>query len=155
MTYHKFGSYFFREGTDEKVKSIINAQSRARRLRFIYGDKETGDIWLEEYDTIGYIGRSTGAVQIPLLVNNSRSYGGGELSTRSILRILDVKTKQELYRHENYKAPVLTIETPANAPAEYPFSVIRDGKECQANFKTRLHAQHYIDFMLGKRMRVL
>ena len=43
------------------------------------GAKVLGRDWLEEYDTCGYIGRSTGSIKVPLLIHDKRSCGGPQL----------------------------------------------------------------------------
>jgi hypothetical protein len=70
---------------------VINALETARiarqfgrrlRLRLFLGDPETGRDWGEEYDVIGYIGRSGGHIKIPLLLPNATSvYGGASRSS--------------------------------------------------------------------------
>lgn len=56
----------------------------------------------ETYNTCGYIGRSTGNHKIPLLVNNSRSHGGGAL-TDSIVKISLAKGGKVLWQHKTYQ----------------------------------------------------
>lgn len=140
-------------GTDVKVARILE-QSRltGQRIRIFYGDTETGRDWLEEYDVIGKVGRSTGTFKIPLLINNSRSLGGGSISTNRILRIIDVKTKRELYKHEKYVTPIL-VQCESQNP-EYAIEIrnaLKDN-EVHARFKTVGSAARWLDFMHGKRM---
>jgi hypothetical protein len=80
---------------DETCKEVISWLETSRelkqRIRIFYGDK--GRCWNDEYDTIGHIGRSTGMQKIPLLIKNSRSYGGGGILDHCIVRI-DTKDSQ-------------------------------------------------------------
>ena len=117
-----------------------------QRIRIVYGNTTTGEDWLQEYDVIGSIGKSTGTNQIPLLLSNSRSTGGGAILEDCILKIVDVKSKKVLYQHDKYLAPKFDI-----VPSIVGYSVAVDGN-VQANFKTIKQAQNYIDFMLCKRM---
>lgn len=145
----------FDEGTPESVKAIIRAEiGTGRALRFHIGNRETGEVWLEEFDVMGILGRTTGILPAPIILKNSASSGGPILLTGCILRIQDVKTKRDLYRAENYKLPALDI-VPAPYPdkPEYTHAVYRNG-ENQAAFKSLKGAQNYIAFMRGERMRV-
>lgn len=78
--------------TPEDLCNIIdNLFTSRERIVVDYGNTKTKESWNETFDTKGRIGRSTGVVKIPLLVYNSRSYGGGALSTASILCIKTTK----------------------------------------------------------------
>ena len=137
------------EKTTSRVATLLNNLSMSQqRIRLVYGNPNTGKDWLEEYDVIGNIGRSTGTKQLPLLIKNSRSTGGGSILDHCILKIVDVKSKRVLYQHEKYIEPKFEIILLAITGQ---YSVTVDGK-VQANFKTEKQAQNYIDFMLCKRM---
>ena len=78
----------FDENTCDKVKAaLVDCYHSKARIRIWYGDTATGVSWLEEYDTIGTIGRSGGQVKIPLLLKNARSSGGGGILCHCIIRI--------------------------------------------------------------------
>lgn len=94
---------------------IVNILEEARqsnksiRLRFCFGDVETGRDWEEVYDTTGYIGRSTGSIKIPLLLAKITSSGGGGLLDHCIVRIekkIHGGSYHEVYRHPNYHKAV-------------------------------------------------
>ena len=133
--------------TKSGVAALLNKLTESKqRVRLVYGNTTTGKDWLQEYDVIGSIGKSTGTNQIPLLLSNSRSTGGGAILEDCILKIVDVKSKKVLYQHDKYLAPKFDI-----VPSIVGYSVAVDGN-VQANFKTIKQAQNYIDFMLCKRM---
>ena len=133
--------------TSGGVAVLLNKLTESKqRIRLVYGDTDTGKDWLQEYEVLGSIGRSTGSKQIPLLISNSRSTGGGAILEDSILKIVDVKSKNVLYQHDKYLAPIFDI-----VPSIVGYSVTVDGN-VQANFKTIKQAKNYIDFMLCKRM---
>lgn len=117
-----------------------------QRVRLVYGDTDTGKDWLQEYDVLGSIGKSTGSNQALLLISNSRSTGGGTILEDCILKMVDVKSKKVLYQHDKYLAPKFEI-----VPSTDGYSVTVDGN-VQANFKIQKQAQNYVDFMLCKRM---
>jgi len=76
------------------------------RMRFHYGDPKTGQLWGDV--VVGYVGRSTGRVKIPLVVHNSRSYGGQGLLDDCILLVDEARKNRHggrdvYYRHPNLK----------------------------------------------------
>ena len=72
-------------------QDVINVLERCRqnrtRIKLDYGKVETGESWGEIFDVTGYVGRSNGGIKIPLLIYNSRSYGGGAILDHSIIQI--------------------------------------------------------------------
>ena len=74
--------------SDKVIELLETCRIRGIQIRVFYGSE--GRCWNEENDIIGTIGRSTGENKIPLLINNSRSMGGGALLDHCIVRI-DVK----------------------------------------------------------------
>ena len=138
------------DNTNDKVKQVLTScYNRKNRIRIVYGDVNTGNGWLEEYEILGYVGKSAGINPVPLLINNSRSVGGGSILTGSILKIVDTQTKQVLFQHEKYVMPTLTKEI--SSQDDYLYDVIHDDM-LVARFKTEKQADNYIDFMQCKRM---
>ena len=91
----------YNSGTNIRViERLENAKRLSTRIRVWYG--ENGKSWNEENDICGTIGRSTGSIKIPLLISKSTSFGGGALLTDRIIKIVDTKTKNVLYQHENF-----------------------------------------------------
>ena len=143
--------FTFSDNTNDKVRQVLTScHNRNNRIRIVYGDVVTGEDWLEEYEVFGYVGKSTGVRPIPLLINNSRSFGGGSILTDVTLKIVDTQTKLVLYQNENYVMPVLTKEISGHK--EYLYEVISNGEIVVARFKTEKQANNYIDFMQCKRM---
>lgn len=142
--------FYFQDGTPQRVKDVINFQYESQaRLRIWYGDKRTGKAWLEEYEVIGHIGRSTGTQPIPLLVHNARSMGGGSILTSCIVRIVAISSGKELYRHDTYNNPAArAVIVPTTG--QFLEAVTIDG-EIHALFEKAGQAQKWIDFMTGKR----
>jgi hypothetical protein len=76
------------EGTPSVIIDALEyAREHNTRVTVDYGDVKTGESWGEAYDITGYIGRSMGPLQVPLLVHNARSMGGGAMLTHCILSI--------------------------------------------------------------------
>lgn len=94
--------------TPENIVNILEEarqSNRSIRLRFCFGDVETGRDWGEVNDIAGYIGRSTGAIKIPLLLSKITSSGGGGLLDHCIVRIEKKNnggSYREVYRHPKY-----------------------------------------------------
>jgi hypothetical protein len=99
------GTYYSANYPDELVDTLEYHRQRQTRLRFYYGDLETGEDWEEHYDTQGRIGRSTGGKPIPILLYNSRSIGGVALFS-SIVKLETSKDKQLLWKHPKYHKKV-------------------------------------------------
>ena len=96
----------FDQKTPDKVCNILAnyCGNRSQRVRIFLGDTTTGKDWCEVYDTIGYIGRSTGTVKIPLIVATARSLGGGAILDHCIVKI--TIDKRTVYQHPNYHCPI-------------------------------------------------
>lgn len=139
--YKQIGGMSFDIRTPDTVCNILAQYAGRRdvRLRLYYGDTETGRCWMEEYDTIGYIGRSTGQIKIPLLIKNSRSLGGGAILDHCIIKITVDGVK--LYEHPLFNMPVVTVND---------HQVLVDG-EIYANCKTKKQAERLAAFMRGER----
>ena len=142
--------FTFSDNINEKVKQVLTScYNRKNRVRIVYGDVTTGKSYLDEDEILGYVGKSTGVKPIPLLINNSRSFGGGSILTGSILKIIDTQSKRVLFQHENCVMPILTKEISSHN--DYLYDVIYNG-ELVVRFKTEKQANNYIDFMQCKRM---
>lgn len=132
------GVEFSNETPEELVTAILNT-SRDTRVRVWLG--KDGKSWNEENDICGYIGRSTGQVKIPLLVNNSRSLGGGALMDGCIIKMVETKTNKVLYQHPDFCQSLFTTNG---------CEVFSDG-ELYGKCKSEGSAQRLSDFMNGKR----
>lgn len=118
---------------DAVIAELQQARRYGYRLRLRTGDPETGLDWLDEWDSEGTIGRSTGSVKTPLLIKKRTSHGGGAILTHCVLRILNTTDPYAVrYSHPLYHHPVFTT-----GPAEsegYLEAVYADGK-LYAQFK--------------------
>ena len=137
----EFNGLYFSEGTPEKVMQILsNNLHNKKRLRFWYGDLQTGKSWNEENDICGYIGCTTGK-RTPILVNNSRSMGGGMILTDCIVKIVNITDGYQVYKHENFSQSLFTSKG---------VQVFSDG-QIYANCKSETNAKRLCDFMNGNR----
>ena len=145
--------FTFDNNTCSKVKTVLTECYNTQcRVRIWYGDTKTGVSWMDEYDTTGTIGCSTGKQKIPLLIKNSRSSGGGGILCHCIIRIDVIKSRRTIYRHPLFNVPMLTVATnnDNDTKNKYPFIVLKDN-ELQARFKSRKSAYNYVYFMTGER----
>lgn len=157
---------WFTPGTPTKVQSILeNArkdryghQDQGTILRLFLGDPVTGRDSCEENDVVGFIGRSTGSQKVPLLIEPlwsrydvlESAEGGGAISTDRILRIIELITGNDLYRHPKYQVPAFSIHAD-EADKTHPIKVKRDNQE-QAAFSDHETAGEYVAFLQGYRV---
>jgi hypothetical protein len=141
--------------TPAGVQSALEAARRSNDvMRVFTGDTVTGRDWMEEYDTIGRIGRSGGAMKVPLLVPKGDN-GGPALLTHCIVRIINVTKGKEVYKHPTYHAPKMElVEAASYDKAEgYTHCVKMQNKDGEletcANFKSNAEAGHWLAFMNG------
>jgi hypothetical protein len=142
-------AYFPSETPQSLLDAVWLAYQLDLRCRVWIGDTTTGEGSLDEFEVLGTIGRSTGPLHVPLLVEEGDD-GGPELYSDLIVRI-DVEvgvTWFTLYQHPTFHMPELTLEVPSDMP-EYAANVRSKG-EIDARFLFVADAQQYIDFMLGK-----
>jgi hypothetical protein len=121
------------------------------RVRIFYGDTDTGRSWLDEWEMVGRIGRSTGYMRIPLLVPD-REHGGPGLLDSSIIRIINTRTHGNVYCHPKFHLPPFEFIEGNVAPGhpEYRFGVNVNGTN-HANFKTAEERDRWVAFMNGAR----
>ena len=145
--------FTFDENTCDKVKTVLTECYNSNlRVRIWYGDTKTGVSWMDEYDVVGTVGRSSGQAKIPLLINNCRSSGGGGILCHCIIRIDVIGSRRTIYKHPLFSVPLLTVATnnDNDTKNKYPFIVLKNN-ELQAGFKNKKSAYNYVDFMTGKR----
>ena len=93
------GTYYHKDTPDKLISVLERCRKERTRVIFDFGDTATGRSWGESYGVSGYLGRSTGTQKILLLIYNSRSLGGGSLSTDCVLTVRESKGKRLLYSH--------------------------------------------------------
>lgn len=138
---------YFDPGTDDRVKMVLE-QCRCSRdkIRLILGNTETGMTWFDEHAVVGSIGRSTGKMKVPLLIEDGDNAGGAILCA-CILAIIDWRTGDFLYRHSAFQAPELTLNR--REQESYPWEVMHQGQTV-ARFEDLGKAAAYVAFMCGR-----
>lgn len=149
-------STWFDGRTPKKVQQVLeSARKSGAKIRIFYGDSDTGCDWLEELDTVGQVSRSSGSMKVPLLVAPG-SYGGLAVLTHCIVRIIDVNSGAEIYRHPLYRQPELSINVAASFLQEEGYShsvkkVCTDGElQTMASFNSYGQAAHWVAFLAGE-----
>lgn len=144
----KDGTSYAWDTAPDVVEIIERARRNGQRLRMFYGDRETGKAWAEENDVTGYIGRSTGAMRVPLLLHSSRSTGGDAIMTGAIVAIMTGPSRFA-YKHPSFDAGTWSARG-SDLPG-YAAAVYHDG-EVYARCRSSLAAVRLADFMRGQRM---
>jgi hypothetical protein len=98
------GTFYHADTSKDIINYLEVIKAKGFRVRFHWGDTKTGKDWGDTYDVCGTIGRSTGTIKIPLLINNARSMGGGALLDDCIVKITYANKKEGgvLYQHPKY-----------------------------------------------------
>lgn len=139
---------YFDPGTDPKAARALETCRRdGRKVRLVQGEAATGRCWLDEHDVLGRIGRSTGMMKVPLLIETDAD-GGVTILTSCLLRLIDWETGQDLYRHPAYRAPNLTIRR-VDDKTDRPWNVLHDDTVV-ACFADVGKAGGYLAFMCGE-----
>ena len=146
------GTTYHKDTPLDLARLLEQARISNKRVRLFYGDTKTGRSWHEENDVCGYLGRSTGAVKIPLLIANSRSTGGPAILDHCIVALM--VEGQWKYKHPEFLVPECFISHEA-LPDGYTVGVDlpnEQGKYIRhANFKTEVQAARWVQFMRGER----
>lgn len=92
------GTSYNSETPIELVNVLESCRTKRTRIVVDYGNTNTGESWNEVFGTMGYVGRSTGNIKIPLLVYNSKSLGGSAILDSCILSVKESRGKKILYQ---------------------------------------------------------
>ena len=139
-------TYYNAETPDTVIEILERLRKTKERVRIFLGDKISGECWLEEFNVLGTIGRSTGRAKIPLLINLSRSLGGGAILTHCIVMITTAKGAKVIYKHPNFNLPNFSI-----VENEEKYDVLVNDSIIHASFSNYEKANKYIQFMQGKK----
>ena len=101
--YRKVGLIHYDPATPDWVINVIQAHyNDPIRLRFSYGDQDTGRDWEESYNIEGYVRLSSGKYPIPILIHNTRSVAGPSILTHCVVRIQFARGKSIIGQHPHY-----------------------------------------------------
>lgn len=141
---------WFHPETPEKVRKVIEKYRKSGdKLRIYYGDVETGRDWLDEFEIIGFVGRSSGLMKIPLLMDDG--IGGSGMLEHCIVKMQDGNTGRVLYQNPNYHQPEFAIRNCEKNEHGHTHEVTANG-EVHARFRSFGKAAAWVAFMTGASM---
>jgi hypothetical protein len=142
---------WFEPGTPPGVCNALDtARIRGNRVRLWSGGPVTGEAWWETDNVIGYIGRTSGPLRQPTLIKSRYGTKGERLSTLCVVRIMDTKTRKELYRHPHYHMREFVLSKDSYHP-HAPFIICSKQGETLTRFEDKSARQRWIEFMNGDR----
>lgn len=139
------GTCYHADTPEPVVEVLETVRQNQRKVRLFYGNTQTGQSWFDEHDVIGRIGRSTGPIKVPLLIEPGE-IGGPALLDHCVIRIDSPRTV--LYQHEQFRTGEFSLVHGQVERA--PWEVFID-QAVHARFQDKRQAQRYIDFMQGRR----
>jgi len=138
---------WFDPAADPKAaKTLEHCRDTDIKVRLIFGDTVTGQSWLDEYDVVGRIARSTGPLKTPLLIKQN-AIGGMAITTACLLAIIEWESGNFLFRHPKFRAPDLLIRRGDDKARLWV--VLRD-ERVVARFGDIGKAGAYVAFMRGE-----
>ena len=81
-------TFYHNDTNSDVIKVLEQVRQDHTRIQLDLGDAKTGRDWNEVHDITGYVGRSMGPKKIPILVYNSRSFGGGAILDHCIVKFV-------------------------------------------------------------------
>ena len=108
------GTAYHLQTADELVNILEICRAGRTRVEIRYGNDLTGRDWMDR--NCGLLGRSTGQLQVPIILQTKRSTGGDSLLDHCIVKLIDMKDGAVLWCH-----PLYNIEN-SDEPADEPIS---------------------------------
>ena len=140
---------YFDPGTDPRLARALETCRRdGRKVRLVLGDTGTGASWLDEFDVVGTVGRSTGLLKVPCSSSRARRRHGHPLCACAGTDGLG--HRPALYRHPRWQPPELRIR--ASDDDDRPWAVVLH-EQPVATFDDIGKAGAYLAFMRGAKRR--
>jgi hypothetical protein len=137
------------------VQEALEAlRTNRHRVRIFYGDTATGRSWMYETDVIGRLSRSGRPMRVPMLKVDK--LGGTTLLSHCIVRLIDLTTGQEMYRHPLFHLPAMAVESASREDQlqGLTHTVKAEGAdrymESIRSFRTEAKARQWMSFMAGE-----
>lgn len=148
------GTHYPENTPDALIHALERARESGKRVRLFYGMyDQLGEklrVYSEENDVLGYVGRTCGSVKFPLLVHNTRSYGGGIIAANRIVAMRETKSRQWTYKHHRWTGAGPWTIKPLPQPGD-TFAVIDPAGLTHALHLTAKRATNLVAFMQGHR----
>lgn len=148
---------WFDNTTPPAVRQVLERYRRmGGTVRIYMGDRLTGRDWLTEFDSIGKVSRSPGPMRIPKLVPTGQA-DGGSIITSAVVRVQDMDSGLDVYKHPNYHLPKMTlleVRDPSRLARGISHEILIQGVD-KASTSTVEHssiavAAHWLAFMYGR-----
>lgn len=138
-------THFDPGATPEVARVLERCRHAGTKVRLVLGNTVTGESWLDEYDVVGTIGRSSGPLRVPLLIEEGED-GGGAVLTTCLLCVIDWRSSRVLYRHPAYRVVDLAIAPSCDDQRSW---AVRQRDKTVAQFRDIGKAAAYLAFMRG------
>jgi hypothetical protein len=138
-------TYFDPHTHRDAQRALETCRHRGTMCRLILGDTATGESWFDEHDVVGRIGRSCGALKVPLLVPPGED-GGPAILTACLLAVIDWQSGKAVFRHLLYREPELGLFPETDAVHRWN---VRYRDKTLARFDDLTKAAAYLAFMRG------
>ena len=126
---------------------LDRAHHHNSKVRIWLGDPVTGMSWLEEHDTIGMVGRSTGIMKLPLLVLRGQ-YTGGAILTANVIRLDN--SARTLWQHEKFHLPELSIRYNPDVSDGGSLYEVVNGESVHSRHDTMGQAAAFVAWLYGE-----
>lgn len=147
---HDIGGMYSSE-TPMVVQKILDhymSVDTCSQLRVFYGDMKTGRDYVDDIDVIGRIGSIGAPLKFPTLILRD---GSMTLLGPNIVRLMEVDSYTDLYRHENYHQPSVRIVSVVGA-FKFECGITVNGVKSHKTFKSYSKAANYVAFLDGESM---
>ena len=132
------GTYYHVGTPDSLVHILEKARTNKTRIKVYLGDAVTGKDWMEESDKMGFIGRSSGPIKIPIIMKYETAKGGTDLMPENIVKLSIAYTGTVLYQTKNYHQP--SMELVEDGDGEDNYAILID-EEVYSRHKTERSAK--------------
>ncbi len=132
------GTYYHVGTPDSLVHILEKARTNKTRVKVYLGDAVTGKDWMEESDKMGFIGRSSGPIKIPIIMKYEGAPGGTDLMPENIVKLSTAYIGTVLYQTKNYHQPSMELVEDGDGEDNYAILI---NEEVYSRHKTKRSAQ--------------
>ena len=141
---------WFHLSTPIEVRRILERyRITGNPIRIFYGNRDTGQDWLEENDVLGIVSRSEGILKVPILLESLAALQGSALLDHCVVKLVDVTSRRVVWTHPRYRCPAFQIV--ADPSDERCYAVLVH-ERLHARFSSYAKAAQWVAFMAGECM---